>query len=133
MDLNYSAEELAFRDEVRTFLRDKLPEDLRRKVIEHRHLNRADYMRWQDILAAQGWLAGHWQSLAAGLPGASVKLFSHSGWKQPSVVLTIPGSEKPDEIVVLGGHLDSINGWGNEAARAPGADDNSPANSSARS
>ena len=40
-------------------------------------------------------------------------------------MLTIPGSEKPEEIVVLGGHLDSINGmWGGEANRAPGADDN---------
>jgi alkylation response protein AidB-like acyl-CoA dehydrogenase len=60
MDLNYSAEEIAFRDEVRAFLRDKLPEDLKKKVIEHRHLHREDYMRWQDILAAKGWLAGHW-------------------------------------------------------------------------
>ena len=60
MDLNFSAEEQSFRDEVRAFLRDKLPDDLKRKVIEHRHLKREDYMRWQDILAARGWLAGHW-------------------------------------------------------------------------
>ena len=60
MDLNYSAEELSFRDEVRAFLRDELPEELSRKVLEHRRLEREDYMRWQDILAARGWLGGHW-------------------------------------------------------------------------
>ncbi len=73
---------------------------------------------------AARWVNGRWSELAARIPGASSALFAHSGWKQPSVILTIPGSEKPDEIVVLGGHLDSINGWGNSAARAPGADDN---------
>lgn len=73
---------------------------------------------------AAKWLQSRWQELAANLPGAKAELVSHDGWPQPSVVLTIPGSEKPDEIVVLGGHLDSINGWGSEEARAPGADDN---------
>ncbi len=60
MDLNYPAAAIAFRDEVRAFLRDRLPEDLARKVIEHRRLEREDYMRWQDILAKQRWLAGAW-------------------------------------------------------------------------
>ncbi len=74
--------------------------------------------------AAQ-WLAGRWRDLAMGLPGATVRTHTHGGWKQPSVVLTIPGAELPDEIVVLGGHLDSIGGmWGGGTAKAPGADDN---------
>ena len=33
MDLDYSAEELAFRDEVRAFVRDNLPRDISRKVL----------------------------------------------------------------------------------------------------
>ncbi|MDX6768887.1 MAG: M20/M25/M40 family metallo-hydrolase [Elusimicrobiota bacterium] len=74
--------------------------------------------------AAQ-WLAGRWRDLAMGMPGATVRTHAHGGWKQPSVVLTIPGAELPDEIVVLGGHLDSIGGmWGGGTAKAPGADDN---------
>ena len=60
MDLRLTPDEVAFRDEVRAFVRDKLPADLARKVREHRRLGKADYMRWQDILAARGWLAGHW-------------------------------------------------------------------------
>jgi len=60
MDLNYSAEELSFRDEVRAFVRDHLPRDISRKVLEHRRLHKDDMVRWQDILAKRGWLAGHW-------------------------------------------------------------------------
>jgi leucyl aminopeptidase len=73
---------------------------------------------------AAHWIQSQWQQLSAKIPGASVALVAHEGWSQPSVVLTIPGAVTPDEIVVLGGHLDSINGWSGEQARAPGADDN---------
>jgi alkylation response protein AidB-like acyl-CoA dehydrogenase len=60
MDLNYTAEELAFRDEVRAFCAKRLPQDIRRKVLDHRRLEKGDWMRWQDILADRGWLVGHW-------------------------------------------------------------------------
>ncbi|MDE2512137.1 MAG: M20/M25/M40 family metallo-hydrolase [Elusimicrobia bacterium] len=73
---------------------------------------------------AAHWLQARWQKIADRIPGAATSLVTHEGWPQPSVVLTIPGSETPDQIVVLGGHLDSINGWGGDTARAPGADDN---------
>lgn len=76
-------------------------------------------------VASANWIGARWQQLAKNMPGASLRMVTHSGWKQPSVVLTVPGSEKPEEIVVLGGHLDSIAGWGGGGnARAPGADDN---------
>jgi len=81
------------------------------------------YQSETGVQAAQ-WLKSRWAEIAAKVPGASAELFAHSAWKQPSVILTIPGSEFPEEIVVLGGHLDSISGWGNSGARAPGADDN---------
>jgi alkylation response protein AidB-like acyl-CoA dehydrogenase len=60
MDLAYSSEESAFRDAVRAFVKGNLPADIGRKVLEHRRLEKRDYVRWQDILAKQGWLAGHW-------------------------------------------------------------------------
>lgn len=71
-----------------------------------------------------GWIADRWRALSARIPGATVEKVTHDGWAQPSVVLTIPGTDLAGEIVVLGGHEDSINGWGNRGARAPGADDN---------
>jgi alkylation response protein AidB-like acyl-CoA dehydrogenase len=60
MDLNYSAEELAFRDEVRSWLRANLPKDLREKVENYAHLSKDDLMRWHRILASKGWVAPAW-------------------------------------------------------------------------
>ncbi len=70
------------------------------------------------------WIAARWKALAAKIPGASVSLYRHQGWAQPSVILTIPGTDLADQIVVLGGHLDSINIYDGRGAPAPGADDN---------
>ena len=52
--------ERAFRDEVRTFLNEKLPKDISSKVKEHKRLGKEDTIRWQKILNEQGWLALHW-------------------------------------------------------------------------
>ena len=57
MDLNYSPEELAFRDEVRGWLADNVPADLRQKVLDYEELGKADLVRWHKILAKKGWLA----------------------------------------------------------------------------
>src|SRR6266852_2947502 len=46
MDLRFTDEELAFRDEVRDFMRTKLPEKTRQKIIEGRHLDKQDI--WLD-------------------------------------------------------------------------------------
>jgi alkylation response protein AidB-like acyl-CoA dehydrogenase len=60
MDLNYSAEELAFREEVREFLREELPTDLSDAVREGRSIGKEGHERWHSILNARGWLAPNW-------------------------------------------------------------------------
>jgi alkylation response protein AidB-like acyl-CoA dehydrogenase len=60
MDATWTAEERAFRDEVRRFCGEKLPRDIRDRVMSGRPLRREDHMRWQDILAEKGWLVGFW-------------------------------------------------------------------------
>jgi alkylation response protein AidB-like acyl-CoA dehydrogenase len=60
MDLTYSTEELAFRDEVRHWLKGNLPADIRDKVVQYQHLAKEDLMRWHRILAAKGWSVPHW-------------------------------------------------------------------------
>ena len=60
MDLAFSAAELDFRDQVRAFIRDRLPADLRAKVKGGVGLCKDDYLRWQKILHAKGWIAPHW-------------------------------------------------------------------------
>jgi alkylation response protein AidB-like acyl-CoA dehydrogenase len=60
MDLNYSAEELAFRDQVRSWLQANLPRDLKEKGERHAHLSKDDLLRWHRILADKGWVAPAW-------------------------------------------------------------------------
>ncbi len=60
MDLNYSAEEIAFREEVSGWLRENLPSDLREKVVGLKDLGREDLLRWHRILAKKGWIAPAW-------------------------------------------------------------------------
>jgi len=60
MDLTFTADELAFRDEVRDFLKENLDPAVAKRVRNHAHLSREDYEAWHATLNAQGWLAPHW-------------------------------------------------------------------------
>jgi pimeloyl-CoA dehydrogenase large subunit len=60
MDLRFTEEELAFRDEVRLFFRQALPESIRRKMIEGKKLDKSDIVTWQRILNARGWAVPDW-------------------------------------------------------------------------
>jgi alkylation response protein AidB-like acyl-CoA dehydrogenase len=60
MDLNYSADEAAFRNEVRSWLAANIPADLRQKVVSYQELDREDLLTWQRILAKKGWVAPAW-------------------------------------------------------------------------
>ena len=51
-----------------------------------------------------------------------VEFYEHSFTQQKSVIVTIPGLEFPEEIIVIGGHIDSGDFW--NPYDAPGADDN---------
>jgi alkylation response protein AidB-like acyl-CoA dehydrogenase len=72
MDVNFSPEELEFRDEVRAFLLDNLPADMRDRVrrgddgrVDH------DIRTWQRTLHARGWGAAWWP-----------KQFGGTGWSK---------------------------------------------------
>ncbi|SPH19825.1 Putative acyl-CoA dehydrogenase FadE17 [Ascidiaceihabitans donghaensis] len=60
MDLNYTDEELAFRDEVRAFFDEKLDKDLANKVRLGTGLSKDDMEGWHATLNAQGWLVPNW-------------------------------------------------------------------------
>ena len=68
MDLNFTPAELAFRDEVREFLRDQLPRDIADRVKSGLALHAEDYTRWQKILYKRGWGAPGWPKQFGG-PG----------------------------------------------------------------
>ena len=66
MDLSFSKEELAFRDEVRAFFRDNVPPAMRQKLVEGRHTSKEDLVNWSRILNKKGWAVPHWPKAYGG-------------------------------------------------------------------
>ena len=60
MDLEFTDELRDFQQEVRGFIEERLPGDIRTKVERFLTLGKDDYLRWQDILADRGWLVYSW-------------------------------------------------------------------------
>ncbi len=71
MNVDFTAEDIAFRDEVRAFLRERLPKALSEKVRTGKHLTKEDMVGWHAILESRRWLASHWPEEWGG-PGWSV-------------------------------------------------------------
>jgi alkylation response protein AidB-like acyl-CoA dehydrogenase len=70
MNLDFSPEEVAFRDEIRTFIADNYPPELRAKQESGRELDREDFLSWHRILGARGWSGPAWPKEYGG-PGWS--------------------------------------------------------------
>ena len=60
MDLSYSDDEIAFRDEVRAFLAEKVTPEMQDKVRGKGELTKADMENWHSLLNEKGWLAPNW-------------------------------------------------------------------------
>ena len=60
MDITFSAEELAFRDQVRAFLSENWTEDLASRINSRDGDYKAAQIEWQDKLNDKGWLAPGW-------------------------------------------------------------------------
>lgn len=83
------------------------------------------YYKAKTGVQSQDYIKGVWESLAGSRTDVSVDYYKHSSFPQPSLIMTVEGKTKKDEVIVIGGHADSIAGfWGRTRARAPGADDN---------
>ena len=68
MDLNFTAEELEFRNGIRQWVAENLPKDISHKVHNALHLTRDDMQRWARILGKKGWLGWGWPKQFGG-PG----------------------------------------------------------------
>ncbi|WP_223466280.1 acyl-CoA dehydrogenase family protein [Pseudomonas sp. GL-RE-26] len=60
MDIEFSPQEQAFRQEVRAFLRDNLPGELSERISLGKRLSKTHQVQWMQILDRQGWLAPGW-------------------------------------------------------------------------
>jgi alkylation response protein AidB-like acyl-CoA dehydrogenase len=75
MDLEFTAEERAFREEVTAFLRERLPRETRDKVLAGREVGRADYLEWQRRLYQRGWGGVSWPVQFGGTGWNAVQQF----------------------------------------------------------
>ncbi len=95
------------------------------EVINHLSSYHNRYYKSQSGVESSKWIGEKWFSLTNGRSDVELELMDHPRFPQQSVILTIKGSSETDEIVVIGGHADSIAGyWGGSKNHAPGADDN---------
>jgi len=70
-------------------------------------------------------LIGEYTRYGNGHPRVEIQAFTHPTWAQPSIIARIYGSVAPNEIVIIGGHVDSTS----SGANAPGADDDASGSS----
>ncbi len=69
MELNLSESEKSFQGEVRSFLENDLPSDIREKVRTGRYVSRENLKTWTELLSKKGWSAPSWP-----------KEFGGTGW-----------------------------------------------------
>ena len=62
MDLDFSPEELAFREEVRAFIAQAYDEDMRARMAQSKngYLDKESQVRWLKRLGEKGWIAPDW-------------------------------------------------------------------------
>ncbi len=60
MELRFTEEDISFRQEVRAFLRARLPAEIRQKLIEGRKVEKSELVAWTRVLHARGWAVAHW-------------------------------------------------------------------------
>ena len=60
MDLRFTDDEFAFRQEVRAFIRENVPEDVSAAMKAGRSVSKDGMVRWTRILNQKGWSVPHW-------------------------------------------------------------------------
>lgn len=82
MQITYSAQDIEFRDEVRTFLKEKIPGRISNKSKMGKRLSREDLVEWHAILNEQGWLAVNWPVEYGGTGWTAVQkhIFDEECW-----------------------------------------------------
>jgi alkylation response protein AidB-like acyl-CoA dehydrogenase len=74
MDISFSKEEIQFGENVRGWIRETYPADLKRRLemSPEERLPREDHIAWHKQLHAKGWLAPHWPKEFGGQPSWSM-------------------------------------------------------------
>src|SRR3954464_14980545 len=66
MDLSFSTEHAAFREQARAFIAEAMPPHLREKAQNDAQFEHHEIMEWHRILYRKGWGAPHWPAARGG-------------------------------------------------------------------
>jgi pimeloyl-CoA dehydrogenase large subunit len=86
MDLAFTDEELAFREEARRFFRTEIPQSIRDKVAEGEGLTRDDMITSQRTLNARGWATPNWPVEWGGQAWSPVQVYMYQDEMQQANV-----------------------------------------------
>ena len=86
MDLSFTPEELAFRDECRKFFREEFPQAISRKVLDGQHLSKDEIVTAHRILSAKGWATPHWPVEWGGKTWSAVQYYFYQDEMQQAGV-----------------------------------------------
>jgi len=88
MDLSFTPDEIAFREEARRFFRSEIPQAIRDKVAEGEGLTRDDMITSQRILNARGWATPNWPVQWGGQDWSPVQVYMYQDEMQQANVPT---------------------------------------------
>ncbi len=86
MDLAFTPDERAFREEARGFFRTEIPETIRNKVAAGEHLSKDDMVTSQRILNARGWATPNWPKEWGGQSWSPVQVYLYQDELQQASV-----------------------------------------------
>jgi alkylation response protein AidB-like acyl-CoA dehydrogenase len=71
MDLSFTPAQIAFRSQVREWIKSAMPPDMKAKADADASFHHEETLQWHKILHTKGWVAPHWPKEAGG-PGLDV-------------------------------------------------------------
>ena len=86
MDLSFTPEETAFRDEMRTFFTTEIPAHIREQVKRGEHVTKESQIESQRILNAHGLAVPHWPAEWGGRDWSPVQLYIYQDEMQQACV-----------------------------------------------
>lgn len=66
MDMSFSPEHVAFREEVRAWIQEAMPAHLKEKAEADGNFSHDESMQWHEVLFEKGWIAPHWPKEVGG-------------------------------------------------------------------
>lgn len=91
MNLDFTPEEELFREEVRTFITDKYPAELRAAQDASEPIMKEHFQLWHRVLAQQGWVAPSWPVEHGGTGWTSTQRYIWSEELSRANCLGLPG------------------------------------------